>query len=182
MDIPREPVPNPAEAQAVFDKMMRQLHVAVKGLSRDAERAEMERIIVSLQEAVQSFGPALKQSEDEIEAMRRKSKELLHGVAESAAPPKPEEASVLGPRLRQEVLQRYGQRPPAPATTTADDDRMPADAGSVASQWAETEEASETPSKSLVKNPAPAAQTMRAEKPKKGPDADAWDDLSKAEE
>lgn len=65
--------------------------------------------------------------------------------------------------------------------TPADGDRLPADLGSIGSEWSDSVATSEPPT---AKGPAPASQPRSAssEPKKRAVDADAWDDLSRAEE
>lgn len=176
-----EPAPSLAEAEAIFDKMLRQLHVAEKGLAKGPDREELQGIISALQDAVRSFRPALEQSEAEIQAMRRQAQELLKSaMTEAPALPPLEGAAVLAPRLRQEVLQRYGiKAAPARKTPARSDDVLVGDPGSIASEWESASSSSEPPPPPLT--PAPPAKAPKSA-PRKSKDSDTWDDLSRAEE
>lgn len=180
-----ESAPSVAEAEAIFDKMLRQLHVAEKGLAKGPDREELHGIINALQDAVRSFRPALEQSEAEIQAMRQQAQELLKSaMTEAPALPAPEEAAVLGPRLRQEVLQRYGTKAAAPRKEPVRPEPA-GDLGSVASEWESVSTSSESPPTPPAAPPRAPAAPQKPAKPaprKAKQNGDAWDDLSRAEE
>lgn len=188
METSAQPAPNLAEAKTFFQVLLQQLRHTRQQLPEGVERMQLDEVIVSLDQPLQAVIPAAEQAQAEMAALRQRSQELLQQAsaaipAELAALPS---SAGLGTRLREEVLRRYGTKPddvPDVKPPPVDDDRITGDPGSIASQWQETEGsvAHSVPPAKPADAPAEGGKPTRTRR-RPDHDADAWDDLSRAEE
>lgn len=182
-----QPAPNLAEAKTFFVQLLQQLRHTRQLLPEGLERKQLDEVIGSLEQPLHDVVPAAEQARAEMASLRQRSQEQLQQATAALPAQRPASAigAGLGARLRGEVVGRYGKKPeiaPEAKPLPADDDRMTDDLGSVASKWQDTE-GSAPPEPTPPKPPTSPTRAKPTQRPVKGGHgADAWDDLSKAEE